>query len=120
MSILCHFRALWGIAAFDFFGSAFEGHGSPPPVNSYMCVHPESKNDVCKDYFQKKGMQVLLRVGVLYHRFKQSVPESESRQFEDSDTWLIATTPGVSDSGSEPLHLSTMGLESDLAMVNSL
>ena len=45
---------LEGMTAFDPFGSAFEGHGSPTPVNRYMYIPPElKKNDVCTDYFQK-------------------------------------------------------------------
>ena len=32
--------ALGGMTAFDLFGSTFEGHGSPLPVNRYVCMRP--------------------------------------------------------------------------------
>ena len=54
MPFLCHFlSASGGMTAFGPPGSAFEGHGSPPPVNTYMCMPTEFKDDICTDYFQK-------------------------------------------------------------------
>ena len=54
MSTLCYFRALGGggMAAFGTLGFAFEGHSSPPPVNTYMCIPTEFKDDICTDYFR--------------------------------------------------------------------
>ena len=41
----CRFCAIFGrfvgMTAFGLFGSAFEGHGFPPPVNTYMCIPTE-------------------------------------------------------------------------------
>ena len=54
MPILCHFRARRGMTAFGTLGFAFEGNGSPPPVNTYMCIPTEFKDDICTDYFQKE------------------------------------------------------------------
>ena len=55
---ICRFCAIFGrfgdMVAFGLIGSAFEGNGSPPPVNTYMCCIPtEFKDDICTDYFQK-------------------------------------------------------------------
>ena len=59
-------------------GSAFEGHGSPLPVNTFMCIHIEFKDDICADYFQKvqsnsppHGLS----------QIKKNVPELETRKF---------------------------------------
>ena len=41
------------VVTFVPFGYAPEGHGSPPPVNSYMCIPIEFKDDICTDYFQE-------------------------------------------------------------------
>ena len=46
MPILCHFRARRGMTAFGTLGFAFEGNGSPPPVNTYMCIPTEFKDDI--------------------------------------------------------------------------
>ena len=43
------FSEVWGMAAFGRLGSAFEGHGSPPPFNAYICRI--LKNDICTYYF---------------------------------------------------------------------
>ena len=50
----------------------------------------------------KKYMQILPCTGTICHRFKRNVQESESRQLidSDSDSSLVATTPGDSDSDS--------------------
>ena len=49
------FSGAWageGMAEFGTLGFAFEGHSSPPPVNTYMCIPTELKDDICTDYFQ--------------------------------------------------------------------
>ena len=54
---ICRFCAIFGrfggMAAFGLLGSASEGNGSPPPVNTYMCIPTEFKDDIFTDYFQK-------------------------------------------------------------------
>ena len=54
---ICRFCAIFGrfgdMAAFDLLGPAFDGHGSPPMVNMYMCTATEFKDVICTDYFQK-------------------------------------------------------------------
>ena len=67
-------------------GFASEGHGSPPPVNY---IPTKFKDDICTNYIQK-CTQILLCKGKLYHRFKQNVPESESRQFDRLRLRLLA------------------------------
>ena len=47
--------ALGDITAFGPFGSAFEGHGSPPPVNRYMCIPPEFKRRCLNRLFPKSA-----------------------------------------------------------------
>ena len=48
------FSGAWGdMTAFRPFGSAFEGQGSPPPVNSICVYFLNLKDDACTDYFQK-------------------------------------------------------------------
>ena len=48
------FSGAWGgMATFDPLGYAFEGHGSPPAVNTYMCLPTGFEDDICTDYFQK-------------------------------------------------------------------
>ena len=44
MSILCHFPTFGAIAEFGPLGSALEVHGSPPPINGYMCMPTEFKD----------------------------------------------------------------------------
>ena len=82
---ICRFCALFGrfgsMAAFGPLGSAFEGHGSPSPVNKHMCMSTERKDDICT-YISKTCMQILLCIGKLYHRLKKMyILESESRLF---------------------------------------
>ena len=81
--------ALGGMVAFGPLGFAFEGYGSPPPVNSYMCIPTEFKDDICTDYFQK-CMQIVSCKGKLYHRIKQNAPESEYRQSDRLRLRLLA------------------------------
>ena len=49
--------AFGGMIAFDPFGSAFEGHASPPPVNRqvYMCIPPEFKRRYLQIFPQKSA-----------------------------------------------------------------
>ena len=72
------------MTAFGPFGSVFEGHGSPPSVNGYMCIPPEFKRRCLHRLFAKSAckLQSLPCIGELYRRFKQNVPELESRQFD--------------------------------------
>ena len=109
MSILFYFRALGDMNTFDPLGSAFEGHGSPPSVNRYVCIPSEGKN-VCTDYFQK-SMQIY-PAQENYITDSNTTFRSRSRgsligSDSDSDSWLVATTPGDSgsDSGSESASL---------------
>ena len=46
-----------------------------------LCMPAEFKDDICIEYFQK-CMRILICKCKLYHRFKQNIPESESRQFD--------------------------------------
>ena len=78
--ILCYFRAFWAMAVFGPLGSALEGHGSPLPVNTFMCIHQNLKT-ISAQIISKKCMQIPHRIVQSYHRCKQNVPESESRQF---------------------------------------
>ena len=39
------------MAAYGPLGFAFEGHGSPPPANTCMCIATEFEDDICTDYF---------------------------------------------------------------------
>ena len=65
----------------DLFGSAFEGHGSAPPVNRYICMPSIFKRRCLHRLFPKSTCKFQC-IGELYHRFKQNVSESESRQFD--------------------------------------
>ena len=47
------FGHVGGMAAFCPLGSASEGNGSPPPVNTYMCMLTEFKDDIFSDYLKK-------------------------------------------------------------------
>ena len=62
-------------------GSAFEGHGYPPPVNTYIyvygiCVYLQNLKTISPQIIPKKYVQILPCIGKLYYRFKQNVPES--------------------------------------------
>ena len=50
---ICRFCAILGrfggMAAFGPLGSASEGNGSPPPVNTYMCTPTEFKDGIFTD-----------------------------------------------------------------------
>ena len=46
-----------------------------------LCVYLQNLKTISAQVISKKCMQILHRIGKLYHRFKQNVPESESRQF---------------------------------------
>ena len=63
-------------------------------------------------------MQIIPCLGKLYHRFKQNIwSQSGGHLIEsNSNSWLIATTPGDSDSGSVPLLL--MVQEYDIWLLN--
>ena len=67
------------MAAFCPVGYAFEGHGSPPPVDTYMCL-PTEFGTIYAQIISKKCMQILPCIDKLYGRLK-NIPESESRQF---------------------------------------
>ena len=49
------FWRFWGVTSFGQFGSAFEGHGSPPPVNRHMCIPPEFKRRCLHRLFPKSA-----------------------------------------------------------------
>ena len=53
MSTLCQFWAAWEGWMDGPFGSAFEGHGCSPPVNTYMCILKILKDDIRTYYFLK-------------------------------------------------------------------
>ena len=54
---MCRFCAIFGrfgcMTAFGPLEFAFEGNGSPPPVNTYMCTPTKFKGDICTDYFPR-------------------------------------------------------------------
>ena len=82
---ICWFCAIFGsvggMTGVDLFGSAFEGHGSAPPVNRYICMPSIFKRRCLHRLFPKSACKFQC-IGELYHRFKQNVSESESRQFD--------------------------------------
>ena len=82
--------ALWDMTAFDPLAYRFEGHGSPLPFNRYMCIPPEFKKTMSAQIISKKCMQILPCIGELYHRYKQNVPESKSRQLDRLRLRLLA------------------------------
>ena len=83
MSILCHFRALLG--AWPRLTPLDPHLKVMPPwprlIGRYICAYLLNLKDNVCTFFPKKCMQILPCIGELYYRFKQSVPESESRQF---------------------------------------
>ena len=94
------------MTAFGPFGSAFEGHDSLPRlIGIGMCnVHCicllNLKDDVCTDYFQ----EVYANCDILH---RQNITDSNKTFWSrsrgsligsDSNSWLVATTPGDSDS----------------------
>ena len=107
MLILCHSRALRvRTAEFEPLGSAFEGHGSLPLLNNYVCKPTEFKDDICTDYFQN----VIVHASPPLHTYANYITNS-NKTFRSrsrgsligSDSWLVATTPGDSNSDSAPL-----------------
>ena len=91
------------MVAFGPLGSAFEGHGSSPPGNTDICLPKEFKDDICTDYFQNvPANSPLHRQTVGITDSKHSGVGVEAVLFDSvSDSWLVATTPG--DSESAPL-----------------
>ena len=82
---ICWFCAIFGsvggMTGVDLFGSAFEGHGSAPPVNRYICMPSIFKRWCLHRLFPKSACKFQC-IGELYHRFKQNVSESESKKFD--------------------------------------
>ena len=91
------FRRFGGKAAFGPLGSASEGNGSPPPVNTYVCTPTEFKDDIFTDYFQKVHANSPPHWQIL----SQNQPKTfRSRRRgslvdSDSDSSLVATTPAT-------------------------
>ena len=92
-----------GIVTFGPFKYTPEGHGSPPWVNTYKCIPIEFEDDICTYYFQEVHANYPC-IGILYHRFKQNVPESESRQF-DRHRLRLRLLARCHDSGRHRLRL---------------
>ena len=110
---ICRFCAIFGrfggMTALNLFGSGFEGHGSPPPANRYMCIPPEFKRRCLNRLFPKSACK-FPHTWANYITDSNKMFRSRSRgsligSNSDSDSLLVATTPGDSnsDSGSAPL-----------------
>ena len=109
MSISCHFWALGGHDSVWPLGSAFEGHGSPPPVNKYMCMPHEFKRRCLHRLFPKSAYKFSpAQANYITDSNKTFRSRSRGRLIgsdSDSDSWLVATTPGDFDSGSDSAPL---------------
>ena len=55
---------------------------SPRLIRMRACMPTELKKTVFEQIISKKCMKILSYIGKLYRKFKQTVPESESRQFD--------------------------------------
>ena len=82
MLILYHFQALCVLRPRLALGLAFEGHGSPSPRLTRICVYLQNLKTISAQIISKKCMQILPCKGKLYHRLKQNVLGSKSSQFD--------------------------------------
>ena len=88
---------------------------SPLPVN--MCVATEMEDDICKDFKKLHANSSLQRQIISQIRAKAFRSQSRGSLVDsvsDSHSWLVATTPGDSNSDSCIPQLQCTSLEASL------